>query len=171
MPKLHKITLGLLLLLSVTLCTQSVGTFPNEVRLSGNSFVWRINNVDMGTTHDLATAINNCIGTGNRVIHILTGGTLSSTINLRPGLTIHGHNNIFNSGHSGTGFHIEGSGPIGMYNLTLNNHGGGFGIRTSRAGDLVFQNITIRGGGIGIRIDSHPSRPWEDGRWVFRAFR
>ncbi|WP_062122372.1 RICIN domain-containing protein [Geofilum rubicundum] len=140
--------------------------YTNEVRQSGNSYVWRINNVDQGTTTDLATAITNCIGTGNREVHILTGGTLSGTIFLRPGLTFYGHNNTFTSGHGGNGFHIEGSGPISMYDFTLNNYGGGMGIRTSRAGDLTFQNITVKGGGIGIRIDSHPSRPYEEGRWV-----
>ena len=164
-----KISFVFLLVFSGLQYSNAQGTYPNEVRQSGNSYVWRINNIDMGTTNSLATAINNCIGSGNRVVHLLTGGTLTSTIDLRPGLTIYGHNNIFNSGHSGHGFYIEGSGPIKMYDLVFNNYGGGFGIRTTRAGDLDFENITIRGGGIGLRIDSHPSRPYEDGRWVYNV--
>ena len=40
------------------------------------------------------------------------------------------------------------------------------GIRTSRASDIYIQNVRIYGGSIGIRIDSHPSRPYEEGRWV-----
>jgi hypothetical protein len=148
------------------LITIDVEAYPNEVRQSGDRYVWRINNVDMGSTTDLATAINNCIGTGNREVHILASGTLSRTIDLRPGLTIYGHHNVLSSAHSGHGFYIEGSGPIKMADLIFNNYGGGFGIRTTRAGNLEFSNLTIRGGGIGLRIDSHPSRPYEDGRWV-----
>jgi len=41
-----------------------------------------------------------------------------------------------------------------------------FAVRHSRANDLRFENANIKGGGIGIRIESHPSRPYEEGRWV-----
>jgi len=143
--------------------------YPNEVRQSGQGYSWQINNIVQGTTTDLATAINNCIGTGNREVHILASGNLTGTIGLRPGLSIFGHNNILTSVHSGHGFYIEGSGPIKISDLIFNNYGGGFGIRTSRAGNLEFRNLTIRGGGIGIRIDSHPSRPYEEGRWVYNV--
>lgn len=145
--------------------TGSALAYTNEVRQSGSNYIWRINNADQGSTTNLATAINNCIGTGNREVHILCGGTLSATINLQPGLILYCHNNTFNKNHSGTGFARDGGGPISIYDMILNNNAN-FGIRTSRASNIYIENVRIYGGGIGIRIDSHPSRPYEDGRWV-----
>lgn len=141
-------------------------TYPNHVRQSGSNYIWTNNGVDQGSTNNLATAINNCIGSGNRTIHILNGGNISSQINLQPGLVIWGHDVTLNKTHTGYGFFRDGSGNIKIYNLTLNNGSAGMGIRTSRAGDILIQNVKIYGGSIGIRIDSHPSRPYEDGRWV-----
>lgn len=142
--------------------------YPHEVWQSGNLYYWKNFDTQQGSSPDLATAIQNAIGTGNRELHILTGGTLSQTIYLEENLTIQFHNNTFVKGHSGTGFHREGSGGIAFYDLTLTrSDGAGFGIRTSRASDLTFSNVRIFGGGIGIRVDSHPSRPYENGRWVY----
>ena len=155
---------NLLILLSVSL----VQAYPHEVWQSGNLYYWRNFDVQQGSSPDLATAIQSAIGTGNRELHILTGGTLSQTINLQENLILRFHNNTLIKGHGGTGLYREGSGGIAMYDLTLTrSDGSGFGIRTSRASDLTFNNIRIFGGGIGIRVDSHPSRPYEDGRWVF----
>lgn len=157
----------------IALCTQTVITndalaYENEVRQSGSNYIWRVNNVDQGSTSSLATAINNCIGTGNREVHILAGGTLSAQINLQPGLTLYCHNVTFTKNHSGYGFYRDGSGNIKIYDMILNNNTN-MGIRTSRASDLLLQNIRIYGGSIGIRVDSHPSRPYEDGRWVYNV--
>lgn len=142
--------------------------YVNEVRASGSNFVWRVNNVDQGTTSSLATAINNAIGTGNREVHVLVGGTLSAQINLQPGLILRCHNVTFNKNHSGYGFYRDGSGNIKIYDMILNNNTN-MGIRTSRASDIYIQNVRIYGGSIGIRIDSHPSRPYEAGRWVYNV--
>ncbi|MEJ6979482.1 right-handed parallel beta-helix repeat-containing protein [Pedobacter sp. P351] len=139
--------------------------YTNEVRASGNSYVWRINGVDQGSTSKLADAINNCIGTGNRDVHVITGGNLSAQINLQPGLNLYFHNNILAKKHNGYGFFRDGGGPIGIFDMTL-TASQGMGIRTSRASNVTIQNVKIIGGSIGIRIDSHPSRPYEDGRWV-----
>ncbi|WP_419128978.1 hypothetical protein [Pedobacter sp. N23S346] len=144
----------------------TVESYPNEVRASGSNFIWRINNVDQGSTSSLATALNNVIGTGNREVHILIGGTLGQQINLQPGLTLRCHNVSFKKGHTGNGFFRDGSGGIKIYDMILDNSTAGMGIRTSRASDIYIENVRIYGGGIGIRIDSHPSRPYEDGRWV-----
>jgi hypothetical protein len=140
--------------------------YPNEVRQSGSSYIWRVNDVDQGSTSSLAAAINNCIGTGNREVHVLVGGTLSEQINLQPGLTLYCHNVTFNKNHTGYGFYRDGTGNIKIYDMILNNNTN-MGIRTSRASDLYFQNVRIYGGSIGIRVDSHPSRPYEEGRWVY----
>lgn len=146
----------------------SAAPYANEVRQSGSSYVWRINNADVGTTSSLATAINNCIGTGNREVHVISGGTLSAQINLQPGLTLYCHNVTFNKNHTGYGFFRDGTGGIKIYDMTLNNNTN-MGIRTSRASDIYIQNVKIYGGSIGIRIDSHPSRPYEAGRWVYNV--
>ena len=143
-----------------------VSAYTNEVRQSGSNYIWRINNVDQGSTTSLATAINNCIGTGNREVHVVNGGNLAAQINLQPGLTLYCHNVTLNKTHGGYGFFRDGSGGIKIYDMILNNNTTGMGIRTSRASDIYIQNVRIYGGGIGIRIDSHPSRPYEEGRWV-----
>ncbi len=163
-----KLLLPVLCLCILSLCTQAAFAYPNEVRQSGSNYIWRINDVDQGTTSSLAAAINNCIGTGNREVHVLVGGTLSEQINLQPGLTLYCHNVTFNKNHSGYGFFRDGAGPIKIYDMTLNNNSN-MGIRTSRASDIYIQNVKIYGGSIGIRIDSHPSRPYEDGRWVYNV--
>lgn len=147
----------------------TVKAYTNEVRSNGSGgFIWRTGGVDRGTTSSLATAINNCIGTGNRDVHVVTGGTIGHQINLQPGLNLYCHNVSLKKGHTGYGFFRDGSGGIKIYDMVLTQTGG-MGIRTSRASDIYIQNVRIYGGSIGIRIDSHPSRPYEDGRWVYRV--
>ena len=80
---------NLLILLSVSL----VQAYPHEVWQSGNLYYWRNFDVQQGSSPDLATAIQSAIGTGNRELHILTGGTLSQTINLQENLILRFHNN------------------------------------------------------------------------------
>jgi fibronectin type 3 domain-containing protein len=142
--------------------------YPNEVYTSDGTYRWKINNVEAGSTSDLATAINNCISqtSGVREVHVLVGGDLASTIGMRSGLRLYCHNVSFTRSHGGTGFHHEGGGDIHVYDMSITS-GGGWGIHTSRASNLVFQGINITSGGIGIRVDSHPSRPYEAGRWVY----
>ncbi|HYD92025.1 MAG TPA: hypothetical protein VEA37_11140, partial [Flavobacterium sp.] len=92
----------------LSLCTQAIFVnkalaYPNEVRQSGSSYIWRINNVDQGSTSSLATAINNCLG-GSREIHILIGGTLNATLNVRAAnVKLYCHGNTFTRNFSGTG--------------------------------------------------------------------
>jgi hypothetical protein len=43
----------------------------------------------------------------------------------------------------------------------------GFGIRTSRASNVTVWDCYFNGGDIAVRVDSHPSRPYEEGRWVY----
>jgi hypothetical protein len=142
--------------------------YTNEVYLTSGTYRWKINNVEVGSTPDLATAINNCIAqtSGVRDIHVLVGGNLAATIGMNPGLRLYCHNVSFTRSHGGTGFHHEGAGDIRLYDMNITS-GGGWGIHTSRASNLVFQGINITSGGIGIRVDSHPSRPYEAGRWVY----
>ena len=153
---------GLVLLGAV--CAQA---YDNEVFYRNGYFRWRVDGTERGQSSDLATAINNGIAGGNRELHITTGGKLYSQINLAGNLTMYFHWNTLEKSHSGTGFYRDGSGGIRIYDLFLEGpRGGGMGFRTSRASDMYFQNVHITGGGIGIRVDSHPSRPYEDGRWV-----
>lgn len=139
--------------------------YDHEVFWRNGYYRWKNFGVEQGQTSDLATAINNAIGSGSRELHILVGGKLHSQVNLQGGLTLQCHDNTFEKTHGSPGFHREGSGGIAIYNMTLWG-GSGYGIRISRASDLTFGNLTIYDGGIGIRVDSHPSRPYEDGRWV-----
>lgn len=136
-----------------------------EIVKSGSTYQWNHEGDEQGRDRDLATAIQNAIGDGNREVHIRTSGKLSRTIRLVPGLALIGHGNTFEKTHNSTGFHHEGPGGISIKNLTITG-GTGWGIHTSRAGNLVFENLKIIGGGIGIRVESHPSRPYEEGRWV-----
>ncbi len=142
--------------------------YPNEVYESGGTYRWKINNAEAGSSADLATAISNCIwgASGVREVHVLVGGDLASTISMQSGLRLYCHGVSFTRSHGGTGFHHEGGGDIHIYDMSLVS-GGGWGIHTSRASNLVFQGINITSGGIGIRVDSHPSRPYEAGRWVY----
>jgi hypothetical protein len=140
--------------------------YDNEVYYSNGAYYWKISNVVGGSSPDLADAIQAGIGTGNRELHILTGGTLTKTIGLQHGLTLRCHNNTFTRSHGGDGLHRDGSGNIAIYDMTLSG-GGGTGIHTSRASNLTFVGVKVVGGGIGIRVDSHPSRPYEDGRWFY----
>ncbi len=154
-----------LLIFMGALSMNNAFAYSNEVYESGGQYYWKTNDAVQGSSSDLSTAIQNAIGSGNREVHILTGGTLYSQINLEPGLTLYCHDNTFNKDHGGYGFHQEGAGNIAIYDMTLNNNTN-MGIRTSRASDIYIENVAIYGGSIGIRIDSHPSRPYEDGRWV-----
>jgi len=147
------------------LSTVDVEAFGNTVFLRDGGFSWKVNKEVKGQTQDLAEAIQNAIGEGDREVHLLVGGKLSRTIRLKGGIKLHGHGNTFERSHDSTGFHREGSGGIGIYHLNLTG-GTGWGFHLSRTSDIVFGNVRITGGGIGIRVESHPSRPWEERRWV-----
>lgn len=147
------------------LSTVDVEAFENTVFLRDGGFSWKVGKEVKGQTKDLAEAIQNAIGEGGSDVHLLVGGKLSRTIRLQPGLKLHGHGNTFEKTHDGTGFHREGSGGIGIHHLNLIG-GKGWGFHLSRASDLVFDNVRITGGSIGIRVESHPSRPYEEKRWV-----
>ncbi len=148
--------------------TNAAHAYTNEVYLTSGTYRWKINNAEIGSTPDLATAISNCIwgASGVREVHVLVGGNLASTISMQSGLRLYCHNVNFTRSHGGTGFHHEGAGDIQVYDMNLTS-GGGWGIHTSRASNLTFARINITSGGIGIRVDSHPSRPYEAGRWVY----
>jgi parallel beta-helix repeat protein len=169
MKKSTKFYACILVLSLMAIFMNDVKAYTHEVWQSGSLYYWKTFDVQRGSTTSLATAIQNAIETGNREVHILCGGTLSAQINIQPGLTLSCHNNTFNKNHSGYGFFLDGSGPYNIYDMTLNNNTN-MGIRSSRASDIRIVNVRINGGSIGIRIDSHPSRPYEDGRWVYNVY-
>jgi polygalacturonase len=49
---------------------------------------------------------------------------------------------------------------IGIYDMTIST-GTHMGIQTTGCNNVVLSGITILSGSIGIRVDSHPSRPYE----------
>jgi hypothetical protein len=139
--------------------------YPNEVRQSGSNYIWRINDVDQGTTSSLATAINNCMS-GSRDIHILTGGTLTSTLTVRAtNVKLFCHNNTFTRNFSGTGV-INTYNGFEIHDMILRGGTDGYGIRSSRASNLKFINVQVYDcPWIGIRVDSRESNPWD--YWVY----
>jgi hypothetical protein len=139
--------------------------FENAVYERDGTFRWKVSDEEKGETGDLAEAIQNAIGDGGREVHLLTGGELGRTIHLKPGLKVYGHGNTFEKTHNETGFYREGEGGIRVESLNLTG-GTGWGFHFSRASDLTLEKISITGGGIGMRVESHPSRPYEAGRWV-----
>lgn len=153
------------LLLSIgAMCMNDLLAYTNEVRQSGNSYIWRTDNVDRGTLTDLVTAINNTIwqstGTG-REIHILVGGSLTSTVLLPPDVKVYFHNNTFTTTHSGYAVHAKKVANVQMYDMILNAPDNFYVFRFSGCNNAVLSGIRIIGGGIGMRLESSDaSDPW-----------
>jgi fibronectin type 3 domain-containing protein len=142
--------------------SNTVQAFPNEVYLSGGVYRWKINNIEQGSTADLATAINNCVwqSTGaGREIHIMAGGDLATTLGLPPDVKLFGHTNTFRFTHGGYGIHAKGVNNIGVYDMTLTN-GMNMVFRITACNNVVLSGINISGGFIGMRVDSRESQPW-----------
>ncbi|UII25750.1 RICIN domain-containing protein [Fulvivirga maritima] len=158
----HLTTLILLLLIGSGIINYA-NAYEHEVWQSGGRYYWKTFDVERGSSTDLAVAVEGAMGdSGNRDIHILTSGTLYSTINVsRPGVRIHGHGNTFTCSFSGSGILNNGHDGFEMHNLTLRNVVGGYGIRSSSASNLSFTDLNlINIDWIGIRIDSRTSNPW-----------
>ncbi len=136
---------------------------PNEVYLSAGMYRWKINNIEQGSTADLATAITNCVwnSTGaDREIHILVGGILSSTIGLPPSVRIFGHGNTFTVAHGGYAVHARKVPNIQLHDMTI-TAATTYVFRISGCDNVVLSGINIDGGFIGIRVESSDSSsPW-----------
>lgn len=158
-----KLLVALFVFLGASVCMG----YENELRKSGNRYFWKAGDDQRGNSTDLATAIEGVIGEGGRTVHILTGGTLTRTVKLKPGTTLRCHGNTFNRTHKGDGFHLnqQNASLVRFHDMTLTG-GGGVGIRTSQVSDVHLLKVTIRGADIGVRIDSHPSRPYADWAWI-----
>ena len=167
MYQFKKLFLTVVFIVSMFVCDSVVQAYDNEVFYRNGYFRWRVDGVELGQSSDLSTAINSGIAGGGRDLHITTTGNLYSQINLEASLNMYFHGGTLTKAFNGDGFLQDGGGPIGIYDLTLTTSYSGMGIHTSRASDVVCQNVHIIGGGIGIRVDSHPSRPYEDGRWCY----
>ena len=137
--------------------------YPNEVYLTGGTYRWKINNVEIGSTPSLATAISNCIwnSTGvGREIHVLVGGTLTSTIGLPPDVKLFGHANTFTIAHPGIAVWCKGVNNIAVHDMTVNS-AQTYVFRISRCNNVNLSGININGGFIGMRIESSDSSsPW-----------
>jgi len=137
--------------------------YPNEVYKTGSLYHWKINNVVIGNTADLATAISNCIwnSTGApREIHVLTGGDLSATLGLPPDVKLYCHGNTYTRSHAGIGIYCKGVANIGIYDMTIST-GTHSGVQLTACNNAVVSGLTVLSGYIGLRVDSHPSRPYE----------
>lgn len=155
------------LMLTVVLHLLGAGgaaAYTNEVYKVDDMYHWKVDDVEAGSTDDLATAITECVGDGNRDVHVLTGGDLSKTVILKPGTVLRCHNNTFKKLYDGYGasFHIVKYGGkfLTISDMTLDATGaGGWGLSIHEMSDVTLDNIKIIGCSIGARIDSHGSRP------------
>jgi fibronectin type 3 domain-containing protein len=137
--------------------------YTNEVYLSGGTYRWKINNVEQGVTADLSTAITNCVwnSTGaGREIHILVGGSLSSTLGMPPDVKIFGHGNTFAVAHGGYAVHARKVSNIQLQDMTVTS-ATTYVFRISGCNNVVLSGINIDGGFIGMRVESSDSsQPW-----------
>lgn len=144
-----------------------VQAYEHEVWQSGNLYYWKTFDVTRGSSTDLSTAIQGALGTGQREVHILCGGTLSASISIPSWDTkIYAHNHTFVVNHGGYGV-VNGWDRFELYDITLTG-ATNMGIRSSRGSNLRFVNCKVSGGSIGMRIDSHPSRPYDN--WVSNLY-
>lgn len=139
----------------------TVKAYPNEVRSNGSGgYIWRTDGVDRGTTSSLSTAIKNTMRP-NTHVDIVVGGNLTEPIVI-PGVNVRlwCHNVTLYRTHSGNGITNTYSG-FECRNLILRNGSNGYGIRSSRASNLIFDNVKIYNSPwISMRIDSRESDAW-----------
>ncbi|MBN2165460.1 MAG: RICIN domain-containing protein [Marinilabiliaceae bacterium] len=168
---MKKLVLSVLFLLIGAIFANDLLAYTNEVRQSGDTYIWRINDVDQGSTTSFTEAVQNAVWSvppiDYRELHILCSGTLTETIGLPYGIKLYCHNNTFTIDHGGYGFYGKGVNEVQIHDVTLSNLTN-MGIRMTRCSNLVFDNITLLSGFIGMRIDSHESRPYED-FWVYNV--
>jgi hypothetical protein len=145
------------------LAVASAQAYENEVWEDGGRYHWKINNIYQDSATDLASAINRCIweSSGVREIHVLTGGDLSATIGLPPDVSLVCHGNTYTRSHDESYvIYCKGVSNIGIHDMTIVN-GTYMVIRLTGCNNVNLSGITILSGYIGIRVDSHVSRPWE----------
>jgi hypothetical protein len=148
---------------------EKVGTYrANEVYKSGSAYVYLTDGVIRGRTDDLATAIQNAIGDGDRILYLGTGGTLSRTVDLKGGLTLDGGNHTLLKSGGGQIFKAKNQHDITVRNLNLEGNGG-MGMRFSGCNNVTCTEIHVKGFGIGIRVDSVERKPWEAWSYNFNA--
>ena len=138
-----------------------VKAYDNEVWEESNMYYWKINGAQAGSSANLSTAISSCIG-NDREVHILTSGTLTSTLTIRStNVKLFCHDNTLTCNFTGSGIINNGNDGLEIHDLTLRNVVGGYGIRSSAASNLSFTNLTLIDiGWLGMRIDSRTSNPW-----------
>jgi len=142
----------------------SAKAYSNEVYESGGTYRWKINNVEAGSSPSLATAINSCIwgSTGaGREIHVLVGGSLDATLGIPGDVKVFGHGNSFTTTHTGIAVHARNVSNIQIRDILLNAASNFYVFRITGCSNVVLTGIHINGGGIGMRLDSHASRPLE----------
>lgn len=140
----------------------NVYAYEHEVWRSGDRYYWKTFDVERGSSTDMAVAIEGAMGSGNRDIHIISSGTIYSTIDVQAaGVRLLCHGNTITGNFSGSGILNNGHDGFEIHDLTLRNILNGYGIRSSAASNLSFTNVNaIDIAWIGIRIDSRSSNPW-----------
>ncbi|SKB55773.1 Por secretion system C-terminal sorting domain-containing protein [Alkalitalea saponilacus] len=141
-------------------------SYPNEVRQEGDSYIWRIDGVDRGTTSSFTEALNNVIWSNvapveGREIHVLCSGALTSSISMANGQKWFFHGNTLTRSNNDTQMiNARNVNNIEIHDLIVNG-GGTYGIRLTASNNIVVNNVAVSNAHIGIRIDSRASNPWE----------
>ena len=134
--------------------------YENAVWREGDAYRWQTTDKAATATTNLAEAINNCLsqGGGDREVHVLTGGELSATIGIPGDVKLFGHTNVFTIAHGGYSFHARYASNFAIRDLKVvgARH---MVFRITGCDNVVLKGIHIDGGFIGMRIDSHASRP------------
>ncbi|MBN2166126.1 MAG: RICIN domain-containing protein [Marinilabiliaceae bacterium] len=168
MLTIRKLTFAMMVLSFATIFTNEAQAYDNEVYWSNNRYRWKIDGVEKGSSTDYATAIQSCIdGAPWNWIHVTTRGNLSKQINLNDGTGLDFHGNKVGIWHNEkSGLYARGRNWCSIINVTLDGGEGWWAIWFTECNDMYFSNVTVQNHiGIGIRIDSHPSKPYED-YWV-----
>lgn len=154
--------LGILLLAIGSVIANDAHAYEHEVWQSGGRYYWKTFDVERGSSTDMAVAIEGAMGSGNRDVHIITSGTIYSTVDVQAaGVRLHCHGHTITGNFSGSGILNNGHNGFEIHDLTLRNISNGYGIRSSAASNLSFTDLSLIDiAWIGIRIDSRNSNPW-----------
>ncbi len=155
-----------LCLMTIVMGTNLAQAYDNEVFYRNGRYRWKINNVESGDSTDYATAVQACINAvPNSWVDITCDGNVTSTINLVDGTKLNFHDNRVNIWLDGEheAFYARGRNNCSMINAVIDGGKNWFVIHFTDCDNSSFSGLTVQNNsGIGIRCDSHPSRPYED---------
>lgn len=134
-----------------------------EVTKSGSNYIVKVDGTQVYSGTNYTDALLQAAGTGNRIMNIRVGGTITSTIRLRQQSTLNYYptsERIVLGNIAGPGFYAYKSSGIVFNGLRLGGNAY-YGIRLSSCGGASFNNINLDFGGnpvaVGLRVDNEGS--------------